>query len=79
MSNTSSVLGRSHSRSQGHSALNRPANDNVLQVALDRFQVWRDRVRTRRHLAVMSDYQLKDIGISRADAYNEVNKPFWRG
>lgn len=74
MTNSASVLGRSASHSTPH----RPANDNFLQVAFDRFQVWRDRVRTRRHLAMMSDYQLKDIGISRADAYSEVQKPFWR-
>jgi uncharacterized protein YjiS (DUF1127 family) len=29
--------------------------------------------------AMMSDYQLKDIGISRADAYGKMQKPIWRG
>lgn len=75
MTNSASVLGRSTSQSTPQS----PANDNFLQAAFEHFQVWRDRVRTRRHLATMSDYQLKDIGISRADAYSEVQKPFWRG
>ncbi len=79
MSNTASVLGHSQVNSHGHSAPRRAANDNLLQLALDRISVWRDRVRTRRHLAAMSDYQLKDIGVSRADAYSELEKPFWRG
>ena len=79
MTNSASVLGQSQSRSIGPVAPSRPANDNFLQNALEHFQVWRERVRTRRHLAAMSDYQLKDIGISRADTYSEVEKPFWRG
>jgi uncharacterized protein YjiS (DUF1127 family) len=36
-----------------------------------------DRHRTRRLLLEMSDAQLKDIGISRADAYREGSRPFW--
>lgn len=75
MSNSASVLGHS----QVNAAHRRPANDNFLLLALDQFQVWRERVRTRRHLAAMSDYQLKDIGVTRADAYSEIEKPFWRG
>ena len=75
MSNSASALGRSI----GPAASRRPANDNFLLLALDQFQVWRERVRTRRHLAAMSDYQLKDIGVTRADAYSEIEKPFWRG
>lgn len=34
--------------------------------------------RQRRQLAQLSDAQLKDIGISRADAEREVTQPFWR-
>lgn len=39
---------------------------------------WLDRVRDRQHLAAMSDAMLKDIGVSRADAAHESEKPFWR-
>ena len=39
---------------------------------------WRRRARERRHLAEFSDAMLKDIGISRADAMAEFDKPFWR-
>jgi len=39
-------------------------------------EAWR-RHRTRRCLAGMSSYLLKDIGISYAEAEAEANKPFW--
>jgi uncharacterized protein YjiS (DUF1127 family) len=39
---------------------------------------WADRAAKRRILAGMSDAQLKDIGVSRADAHAESRKPFWR-
>jgi uncharacterized protein YjiS (DUF1127 family) len=34
--------------------------------------------RQRRQLAQLSDAQLKDIGITRADAEREASQPFWR-
>lgn len=37
-----------------------------------------ERHRTRRALLEMGDEQLKDIGISRADAYGEAYRPFWK-
>jgi uncharacterized protein YjiS (DUF1127 family) len=43
------------------------------------FQEWQERYRTRRDLMRLSDYQLKDIGLSRLDAEEEFAKPFWRG
>jgi len=42
------------------------------------FQEWQERYRTRRDLMRLSDYQLKDIGLSRFDAEEEFQKPFWR-
>ncbi|MBI2256379.1 MAG: DUF1127 domain-containing protein [Proteobacteria bacterium] len=42
------------------------------------FQEWQERHRTRRDLMRLSDYQLKDIGLSRFDAEEEFQKPFWR-
>ena len=35
-------------------------------------------VKQRRALGQLTDEQLKDIGISRADAMREASKPFWR-
>lgn len=36
-----------------------------------------ERRRSRSALEEMSDAQLKDIGISRADAFREAHRPFW--
>ncbi len=38
---------------------------------------WQER-RAVRPLMGMSDYQLKDIGVSRADVHREATKPIWR-
>lgn len=38
---------------------------------------WSDRARQRRQLAQLSDYMLRDIGLTRADAWAEADKPFW--
>ncbi|ARU55464.1 MAG: DUF1127 domain-containing protein [Pseudomonadales bacterium] len=40
--------------------------------------VWWDRYRQRQALAELSSMQMKDIGLSRSDVINEVNKPFWK-
>ena len=39
---------------------------------------WYRRARQRRQLADLSDRQLADIGISRAEACAEAGKPFWQ-
>lgn len=39
---------------------------------------WRRRVGGRRELALMSDRSLRDIGLTRYDAFQEIRKPFWR-
>ena len=36
-----------------------------------------DRRRSRLALMELSEAQLKDIGISRSEAYREANRPFW--
>lgn len=45
---------------------------------MDSLVEWRARARERRQLSTLSDAMLKDIGISRADASTEFEKPFWR-
>ena len=50
----------------------------VFLRAMDVCERWSLRVRERRRLAAFSDAMLKDIGISRADAMVEFDKPFWR-
>lgn len=39
---------------------------------------WIGRRATRKQLARLSNHELHDIGISRADAMAEATKPFWR-
>lgn len=34
--------------------------------------------RQRRQLSALSDWQLRDLGLSRADVEAEASKPFWR-
>jgi uncharacterized protein YjiS (DUF1127 family) len=39
---------------------------------------WNRRLRDRRELAGLCERSLRDIGLSRYDALQEANKPFWR-
>lgn len=41
-------------------------------------ETWIERRRQRRALLELNDHMLRDIGISRYDAYHESSKPFWR-
>lgn len=51
----------------------------ALAIAVtDRLDLWQRRLRDRDMLRQMSTAQLKDIGLSRAEALNEADKPFWR-
>lgn len=50
----------------------------ACQRLIETAEVWRDRSRQRRQLASLSSSQLKDLGISRTDVWQEVNKPFWQ-
>lgn len=50
----------------------------VLSV-FDTLCLWRERAWQRRQLACLSDHMLTDIGISRAEAWMECDKPFWKG
>lgn len=36
-----------------------------------------ERRRSRLALMELTDVQLKDIGVSRSEAYREANRPFW--
>ncbi len=49
-----------------------------FRAALARPREWYEVYRQRRALLGLDDAMLKDIGISRADALREGNKPFWR-
>ncbi|TWI56640.1 uncharacterized protein DUF1127 [Pseudomonas duriflava] len=40
--------------------------------------LWRRNAVTRRQLAWLNERELADIGITRSEQQNELNKPFWR-
>ena len=39
--------------------------------------LWLRRRRSRRALAVLNDYELRDIGLTPEDASKETGRPFW--
>ena len=41
-------------------------------------RLWFMRVESRRTLAMLSDYALRDIGLTRNDVERELTKSFWR-
>ena len=43
----------------------------------DRVFVWLDLARQRRHLAELDDRLLRDIGLSRVEVEQELERPFW--
>jgi len=49
-----------------------------LRAPLGTLRLWRHRWETRQALLELTPAQLKDIGLSRADAIEEGLKPFWR-
>jgi uncharacterized protein YjiS (DUF1127 family) len=51
---------------------------HVVDDAAAMLLAWRERARQRRELLGLSDRDLHDIGLSRADAVGEGEKPFWR-
>jgi uncharacterized protein YjiS (DUF1127 family) len=40
--------------------------------------LWRQRSRSRRQLALLDDRTLADVGISRAEQWQESRKRFWQ-
>jgi uncharacterized protein YjiS (DUF1127 family) len=45
---------------------------------LSTLSIWRSRARQRQTLSMLSDYDLRDIGLTRADVYQAVRKRFWQ-
>lgn len=54
------------------------AFSKILLAAVVIIELWMERARQRRQLARLDEFQLKDIGLSRADVEKEVSRPFWR-
>lgn len=57
----------------------RPSLSDLAVRLFDAIGTWSDRAEQRRALAAAGDHVLHDIGVSRLDAEQEVEKPFWRG
>lgn len=51
---------------------------SVLQVVKEHWARWKAWRRQRAALMSLSDVELKDIGISRAQASFEYSSPYWR-
>jgi uncharacterized protein YjiS (DUF1127 family) len=52
--------------------------NHIVTSGCSRLAEWRERARTRRELRQLSDFDLQDIGWTRAGAVGEGAKPFWR-
>jgi uncharacterized protein YjiS (DUF1127 family) len=50
----------------------------ALTALVSQLLLWQERSNERLRLREMDDHMLKDLGISRAQAYRESEKPFWR-
>jgi uncharacterized protein YjiS (DUF1127 family) len=44
----------------------------------DTFHLWRERYRSRRELAQLTERDLRDFGVSSTEVAFELKKPFWR-
>jgi uncharacterized protein YjiS (DUF1127 family) len=66
-------------RTQAHAP--RPARAALAGLAGLKAQLatWSARQRQRAAALALSDAELKDLGISRAQVAFDHNKPFWRG
>jgi uncharacterized protein YjiS (DUF1127 family) len=58
----------------------RGRTSSVLDLSAITVWLWRasERRHTRRALQALNDEQLKDIGLSRSQAYAEAIRPFWK-
>ena len=56
----------------------RPLFRQALSRIFAALQQWRRRSRDRAELARFDERMLSDIGITRAEVWREINKPFWR-
>ena len=52
--------------------------DGLVSRAAEFYWLWRERHRSRANLIGLPDADLKDLGLSRGDAEQEWEKPFWR-
>lgn len=73
------MLQSTNTASSGASARSEGGVARAVVALFDTVAEWTERRRQRRALEALPDHLLHDIGLSRADAVNEADKPFWRG
>jgi uncharacterized protein YjiS (DUF1127 family) len=61
-----------------HESMTNHHDAGVWAQVAETFHVWRHRRQIREELARWSERDLHDIGLSRNDIADEVNKPFWQ-
>jgi uncharacterized protein YjiS (DUF1127 family) len=42
------------------------------------FIAWKERIRSRYELEQLDERDLADMGLTRSDTFNEIQKPFWQ-
>jgi uncharacterized protein YjiS (DUF1127 family) len=42
------------------------------------FIAWKNRIRSRYELEQLNERDLADMGLTRSDAFDEIQKPFWQ-
>jgi uncharacterized protein YjiS (DUF1127 family) len=67
-----------HAIARHHALAGAPSKLSLVSRLTGEFRTWRRRARERTELARMSDSELHDIGVTSADRWAEINKPFWR-
>ena len=55
-----------------------PGHPDLMRKIIGTVSLWHERARQRRRLLQLDDRMLRDIGVSRADAVREADKPFWQ-
>jgi len=73
------IDGRRRVSAKTASAGNRNGFTSIARRAVEALATWQDRADGRHALLKLDDRMLRDIGVSRADAMREADKPFWRG
>lgn len=51
---------------------------SCLTSLVHKLTVWKQRAQERRQLAALDERMLHDIGLTRADAFQECRKHFWQ-
>lgn len=83
------LAGSDRSGSESHGVLRQPVagtprmrawgeGGGVWAAIWSVLRQWQARVETRRHVRMLDDRMLKDIGMTPADVNHEIAKPFWR-